>query len=48
LDEAQENDRKKIILQRFVTKSLSKAHKSQVAISQEQFADISLQEIICS
>ncbi len=48
LDEAQENDRKKIILQRFVTKSLAKAHKSQVAISQDQFADISLQEIICS
>ncbi len=47
LDETQEDDRKKIILQRFITSALAKAHRSQVAISQEQFADINLREKIC-
>ncbi len=47
MDEAQEIDRKILIVKRFVTRSLARAHQARIAVKQEQYTDIDQRETIC-
>ncbi|MDN5201874.1 acyl-CoA dehydrogenase family protein [Fulvivirgaceae bacterium BMA10] len=47
LDEAKDNERKVLIANRFINKSIAAAHQSMAAIENNQFGDMEHKEVIC-